>query len=124
MKPDPKNLWEFEENLKEWEDDSETYQKNTTELISDSLRKAVIQERGPEALQEHLALNAASMATYETMKGVIISYLKTKKKDMDKVREKHGSERRKKKDDDDIDIHAIKGGKGKGGEKGKKKDRN
>lgn len=114
-------LDEFEDEIETWEEQIEQYEEMSKEELSDNTKKAVIMKFAPENIKQHMALNASSVADYETAKTIVLGFIQSQKnwEDAKDPPTKH-------KDKMEVDHVGYVGygkdrGKGKGKDKGKGK---
>eukprot|EP00974_Lingulodinium_polyedra_P087110 8444903-Lingulodinium_polyedra.AAC.1 len=80
MDPDfPKGEREFGLALEEWETDVRLYQSQTGKIMDDDTMRAIVSQRAPQQLRQHLHLNSDKLDTYGTMRDAIIGYLQSKR---------------------------------------------
>jgi hypothetical protein len=61
--------------IEQWEQDYQHYKDRTTEVLSDSMRKACLQSMCPSDLSNHIDLNIVRLDTYDDLKREIERYV-------------------------------------------------
>jgi hypothetical protein len=61
--------------IEQWEQDYQHYKDQTTEVLSDSMRKACLQSMCPSDLSNHIDLNIVRLNTYDDLKREIERYV-------------------------------------------------
>jgi hypothetical protein len=61
--------------IEQWEQDYQHYKDRTTEVLSDSMRKACLQSMCPSDLSNHIDLNIVRLNTYDDLKREIERYV-------------------------------------------------
>ena len=78
LNPGQVTLKDLSDHIETWEKDLIVFEQRSGEDISDTIKIGILQELCPEALKEHLMLNASRFNTYDTVRLEIMNYLETK----------------------------------------------
>ena len=114
---------EFSAALQEWEADRDKYEAEygPSKATSDEDKRAVVLTEAPTALKQHLSIHIGTLATYQSVREVVVSYLQAKQ--VWRPSAAYAGVTARTRDPDAMDISLVGDGKGKGkGKDGKGKD--